>query len=95
MEKKKTTQRNKITYKMAILFSGEPHTLCIQTIEFRINNGHLLCSYYSQLKENFLKISVFQNYLYFENLFAFLNNNSLTKRARLTSTIQAHNFQDF
>lgn len=57
-------KRNKITYKWAVSFSGESHTLHIQTIQFRINNGHLLCSYYSQLKEHFKRtIRVFQNYI--------------------------------
>lgn len=37
------TQRNKITNKMAILFSGESYTLRNQTTRFRINNGHLPC----------------------------------------------------
>lgn len=53
MEKK--TQKNKITYKRATLFSHESHTLHSQTMKFRSKNGHLLCSYYSQLKENLKK----------------------------------------
>lgn len=58
--------------------------LRIQTIKFRINNRHLLCSYYSQLKKKKREkkkktFSVFQNYLYFQNLFAFVNNNNLIK----------------
>lgn len=34
--------RNKVTYKLVTLFSGESYTLRIQTTRFRINNGHLL-----------------------------------------------------
>lgn len=97
-EKKKKQQKNHtckgmITYQWAMLFSCESYILSIQITGVRINNGHLLCSDYSRL--NSKGISLSQNYLYFENLFAFANNKKLIRRARSTGFTQAQKSQDF
>lgn len=98
MKKKKKQQKNHtckgmITYQWAMLFSCESYILSIQITGVRINNGHLLCSDYSRL--NSKGISLSQNYLYFENLFAFANNKKLIRRARSTGFTQAQKSQDF